>query len=215
MKLKTSFCLLLFLPFLNPSFAHSPDLSSIMVYEQNGKTNLVIKSALTAFEEEIKYHFGANAYQTPEAFVELLVLYFKKSCVVVSNQDTLQFINPQIQLGHETTLFCELANMPEQIDSFYIKNALFRDMPNNLCELILHINGLPQKQYILDNRNNQEVKLYFKNAHWVVDEKGNTSAPNYFGFLWLPALIIMGLSAMLTIRKFRSRIGSAPLQPFS
>ena len=48
--------------------AHEPDLSNLMIYEQNGKCLLVIKSSLTAFEGEIDYLFGKNAYKSPEAF---------------------------------------------------------------------------------------------------------------------------------------------------
>lgn len=197
---------MLFLPFLSTAFAHSPDLSSIIIYEQNGKTNLVIKSALTAFEEEIKYHFGKNTYQTPEAFVELVLTHLKKNCLVISNGDTIRLVNPQIQLGHETTLFCELANMPAQIESFYLKNTLFKDMPNNLCELIINIKGLPQKQHILDNRNNQEVKLYVKNVNWVVVEKANDARAAYTGFIGLSMLIIVSISAILATRNLRNRM---------
>jgi len=56
MKFKLLFLMIgmvFFTPFL---FAHSPDLSSMMIYEQNGKYFLAIKSSLTAFEGEIDYH---------------------------------------------------------------------------------------------------------------------------------------------------------------
>lgn len=49
--------------------AHQPDLSNIMIFEQNGKNLLMIRSALTAFEGEVDFHYKKGAYKTPEAFI--------------------------------------------------------------------------------------------------------------------------------------------------
>ena len=40
--------------------AHNPDISSLMIYEQNRKYFFAIKSSLTAFEGEVDYHFNKN-----------------------------------------------------------------------------------------------------------------------------------------------------------
>jgi hypothetical protein len=60
--------MVLFAPFL---YAHSPDLSSLMIYEENGKTFLVIKSSIAAFEGEVVYLYGKESYKTPQEFNEL------------------------------------------------------------------------------------------------------------------------------------------------
>ena len=156
-----------FTPFL---FAHSPDLSSMMIYEQNGKYFLAIKSSLTAFEGEIDYHFNKNAYKTPEEFQQLVSKHFQKNCLLIINNNTIKFIHPTVVLGHETTVFAELLNVPDKFNSLYVRNTVFKDMPNNMCELILTLKGLPQKQYILTNANNQEVKLNVENDYWEVEE---------------------------------------------
>jgi hypothetical protein len=154
-------------------FAHEPDLSNIMVYEQNGKYLLVMKSSLTAFEGEIDYNFKKNAYKTPEEFRQLVIKHFEKNCFVVINNDTVRFINQQVILGHETTLFAELAKTPQPIKSIYVKNSFFKDMTRNMCELILTTKGLSQKQYILNNDNKQEVKLIVENNNWMVEDGSN------------------------------------------
>ncbi len=64
--------------------AHSPDLSNLMIYEQNGKCFLLIKSSLTAFAGEVDFHFKKNAYKTPEEF-EQLVLNFSREIVLSSS----------------------------------------------------------------------------------------------------------------------------------
>ena len=151
--------LIIFLLGFKAAFAHNPDIASLMIYEQNGKSILLIKSSLTAFEGEVDYIFGKDSYKTPEEFNQLVIQHFQKNCFVIANGDTIKFTNIQVQLGHETNLFAELENVPKTINSFYVSNTLFKDMPNNQCELILTLNGLPQKQYILDKSNQQEVNL--------------------------------------------------------
>ena len=170
MKFKSIFLMIgmvFFTPFL---FAHSPDLSSMMIYEQNGKYFLAIKSSLTAFEGEIDYHYNKNAYKTPEEFQQLVSQHFQKNCLLFINNDTIKFIHPTVVLGHETTVFAELLNVPDKFNSLYVRNTVFKDMPNNMCELILTLKGLPQKQYILTNENKQEVKLSVENDNWEVEE---------------------------------------------
>lgn len=164
--------MVLFAPFL---YAHSPDLSSLMIYEENGKTFLVIKSSIAAFEGEVVYLYGKESYKTPQEFNELAIEYFQENCFVAINNETIKFINPQIQLGHETTLFAELQHIPKQINSIYVKNTLFKDMPNNLCELILILKGLPQKQYILNNNSRHEVKLKLEKNKWSIEERSNAN----------------------------------------
>ncbi len=159
-----------FTPFL---FAHSPDLSSLMIYEQNGKNFIAIKSSLAAFEGEVIYIYGKDSYNTPQAFNDLAIKHFGKSCFIIINSDTIRFKNPQIQLGHETTLFAELENVPKKIFSYYVKNIYFKDMPNNQCELILSHKDLPQKQFILNNENKHEVKFRVEKDNRVIEENVN------------------------------------------
>lgn len=168
-----SIYLTLLLLFANGVQAHQPDLSNLMIYEQNSKYFLAIKSSLTAFEGEINYLFGSNAYKTPEAFQQLVISHFQNNCFVIIDGDTTRFVNPQVMLGHETTLFAELLNIPEKPNSIHIRNTVFKDMPSNMCEIILAIKGISQKQYILDNANQHEVRLTVENKNWMVVERRN------------------------------------------
>ena len=170
MNLKLTLTIIGMLFFTSFLFAHSPDLSSLMIYEQNGKKFIAIKSSLTAFEEVVVYHYGKDSYKTPQEFNKLAIKHFTKSCFVIINNDDITFTNLQIQLGHETTLFAELENVPETITTYYVKNIMFEDMPNNQCELILSHKDLPQKQVILNNENKHEVQFRIENNKWEIEE---------------------------------------------
>jgi hypothetical protein len=183
--------------------AHQSELSNIMIVEQNGKKLLTIRSALTAFEGEVDFHYTKAAYKTPEAFSQLVIKRLYKTCCIVINNDTIGLINPQVILGHETTLVAELANMPPTINSFYIKNTFFEDMPSNQCELILTINGLPQKQCVLNNTNHQEVLLNVEKGKWKMED------PRRFSFftsnlhLWAAIFLLAGILMVIIIKKER------------
>ena len=193
---------LLFLMFFTQTVqAHSPDLSSVMIYEQNGRTFITIKGSLTAFEGEIDYLFKKNAYKTPEEFQELVIKHFKKNCIVIINNDIIKLENPHVILGHETTVFAELQKMPKKINSIFIKNTLFKDMPNNVCELILTLQGLPQKQYILNIENNHQVNLHLVDNNWTNAKVSNFFSSLPLGFNVLCVLLIVSIIIILMIRK--------------
>ena len=203
MKFKFIFLIIgmvFFTPFL---FAHSPDLSSMMIYEQNGKYFLAIKSSLIAFEGEIDYHFNKNAYKTPEEFQQLVSQHFQKNCLLFINNDTIKFIHPTVVLGHETTVFAELLNVPDKFNSIYVRNTVFKDMPNNMCELILTLKGLPQKQYILTNENKQEVKLRVENDNWEVEETNASFFKSSNLLLW--SLLFLSVLVVVAIAVWRKK----------
>ena len=121
-----------------------------------------------------------------------MIQHFKNNCFVIANGDTLQFSNIQVQLGHETNLFAELENVPKSMQSLYVSNTVFKDMPNNKCELIVTLNGLPQKQYVLDNSNQQAVMLKAENAQWVVVEAADAiNVNNTYFFILVSMLFIL------------------------
>ena len=196
-----SIYLIIFLFAFKATYAHNPDIASLMIYEQNGKSILLIKSSLTAFEGEVNYIFGKNAYKTPEEFNQLMIQHFQKNCFVVADGDTIKFTNIQVQLGHETNLFAELENVPKSINSFYVSNTVFKDMHNNKCELILTINGLPQKQYILDNDNQQEVTLQAENNKWVMGKTTNASFASPTSLFGIAAFLIIAIIIFIGIKK--------------
>jgi hypothetical protein len=191
-----SFVLVFLLLSANFVQAHQPDFSNLMIYEQNGKYLLVLKSSITAFEGEIDYLFGKNAYKSPEEFQLLVIKHFQKNCNVVINNENIKLINPKVILGHETTLFAELSNVPKKISSIDVKNTLFKDMPVSLCELILTLNALPQKQYLLNNVNNYEVKLQLENNSWSVVED---ASPNTTFILLVIGVLILSASIAAVI----------------
>jgi hypothetical protein len=200
--------LLIFLMSCKAAQAHNPDIASMMIYEQNGKTILLIKSSLTAFESGVNYIFGKEAYKSPEEFIRLVLYHFKNNCFVTVNGRAISLRNMQVQLGHETNLFAELDSVPKAINSLYVKNTVFKDMPNNRCELIVTINGLPQKQYILDDSNKQEVLLQVNDKKLVADKPARALYTTKI-FLFGLAVLVIGVLVFFVLRKRKIKSASS------
>lgn len=188
--MKFAYLLLLLLGFKH-AHAHQPNLSSLVIYEENGKSILLLKSSLEAFKAEVDLYFKKGTYKTAEEFNQLAITHFEKNCVLIVNGDSIRFTNTRMQLGNETTLLAELLKMPKTINSIYIKCTTFKDMPNNMCELILTTNGQQQKQYILDHTNQQQVTFTVENNQWIVDELGKA--------FYLSPTLSLGLAAMFMV----------------
>lgn len=191
--------LILFLLSSSLTYAHGPDLAIMMVYQQNGKTLLVVKSSLTAFEGEVDYIFGKNAYKSPEEFQLLVIRHFQRNCSVVFDGDTIKFNNPNVILGHETTLITELSNVPTRFNSIDIRNTMFGDIPANMCEVILTLNGFPQKQYILNNQNKHKARFKLDGGKWTLDE--STHSINCMAVLSVSMVLLIALIILLFERK--------------
>ena len=180
--------------------AHSPDLSSLMIYEQGGTRFLAIRSSLTAFEGEVEFHFNKNAYKTPEEFRQLVLKRFVSSCLLVVNGDTVGLVRPAVILGHETKVFAELPDFPkEPIRELHVRNRMFADIHNSQCELILVLEGSPKRQHILDRENGHEVALRKSGGEWVVDENEKGAGRNTI--VWLVGLVCLSAMAVGFIYK--------------
>lgn len=191
--------------------AHQPDLSSLMIYEQGGKSFLAIKSALSAFESEIEYSYHKGAYKTPTEFEELVIEHFQKKSFLVVNGDTIKFLNPQVSLGHETTLFAELSEIPNDIESMQIKNAIFGDISHSICEVIITLNGIPQKQFLLTSENKHEAMLRLEIGTWVMIENEHplfifTKSALIISSIFIGILLLIAGWAFFKNRSFKAHL---------
>ena len=202
-KTKNSLILIgLFLFQFLPSFAHQPDLSTMMLYQdESGRSFLQIYSSLTAFEGEIDYKFSKNSYKTPEEFKLLVIKHFKQNFIFVLNsKDTLTFGQPQVILGHETKLVAEVFGFPKNINELLIKNQMFMDIPSNQSTAILLQKGLPYEQFTLNNDNQQQIKLKLIDGNWQPDD----STDFKFNYLYIiGSLLLLMLGILFFFRRLK------------
>jgi len=72
-----------------------------------------------------------------------------------------------------------------------------------MCELILTLKGLPQKQYILTNENKQEVNLNVENDNWEVEETNASFFKSSNLLLW--SLLFLSVLVVVAIAVWRKK----------
>jgi hypothetical protein len=72
-----------------------------------------------------------------------------------------------------------------------------------MCELILTLKGLPQKQYILTNENKQEVNLNVENDNWKVEETNASFFKSSNLLLW--SLLFLSVLVVVAIAVWRKK----------
>jgi len=186
------------------SFAHTPELSTLVLSKtDNGKYVLQVTSSLTAFEGEVDYLFGKDSYKTPEEFRELVIIHFRKNISFIVNGKALEFVKPEVILGHETKLVVEVTGIPSQINTIDLKSTMFKDMSRNQSVVMLVGNEFPNKQYILDNENSQYIRLESKNGNWdsIMQTASVFNAQNAYYLLWLLIIPVVYLLVVQIKRK--------------
>ena len=149
------------------SCTHQHKLSTVVVSKTtDGKYVMQVTSSLTAFEGEVDYLYGKNSYKTPDEFSDLVIGHFRKNVSFFINDRAVQFVNPEVLLGHETKLVVEVQGMPRNINTIDLKNTMFKDMSLNQSVVMLVGQEFPNQQYILDNNNSQQIQLASKNGKW-------------------------------------------------
>jgi len=141
--------------------AHSPDVSSTMLVQQKDGTWLLnVRSALTAFEYEINYKHGKNAYDSPEKFQELVIHHLKANLSIVFNQkDTAILQNGYVKLGHETNVIFKIKSVPDNFNSVTVINSSFKNIHRSQSALMIFKEGFEHQQFILNGKNNYTASL--------------------------------------------------------
>ena len=187
MKYALFFCLFLS-PFL--ARAHQPDISSTLLVETQKDTwMLEIRASLIAFGYEIKHYHGENAYKTPEAFKKLLIDHTKANLAIQFNdQNPMALPDPEIQLGHETSVIFQLTNMPSTINNISFKNTIFKNIPDNKNIFITQKKGFISKRVILNSDNEHQTKLVASDNTFEIMEKQETGG---YGSTILGSVIVL------------------------
>jgi hypothetical protein len=160
---------------------------------------LQIYGALTAFEGEIDYLYSEKSYKTPEQFKQLVINHFKKNVYIILNsKDTLRFDQPQVILGHETKVVCEVFGFPKNINELLIKNTLFMDIPNNQSTVIVLQKGLPNEQFTLNNNNKQQIHLKLIDGNW---QQVNSKKMYFSCWLVIIVLSLVFLGSFIVYKK--------------
>ena len=186
--------------FCHKAVAHQPELSSTMLIEQeDGQWLLQIRSALTAFQYEIKTNYPDRVYETPKEFQDLVLEHLEKNINIYfdGNPDNSVVIKKgYVKLGHETNVLFEMTGIPSDFKSLSAKNTTFGGISRNQSALIVVKKGFEKEQFVLNNDNQHTVELVVKNNQF---ELVNKRVITNFIFSKCTYLIAISLSLMLAL----------------
>ncbi|MEP2278974.1 hypothetical protein [Maribacter sp.] len=183
------------LVFSNLLWAHNPEFSSIIISKtENGQIVLQLNSSLTAFQQEINYIHGEGAYKSPEEFQELVLQLFRsRFFFILNNNDTLQFKNPKVILGHETKIIAEIIDLPLKTKSIELRNEIFYDLYNSQSAVIFSLNEFPKTKYTLNKENLNTINVSLEDGKWI----DNNSKSTKKSLTYLPFVLTFIIGGLL------------------
>lgn len=172
--------------------AHQPDISTTMLVEKDSNQWILqINGALTGFQYAIKAHYGDSAYDSPEAFQDLVLAHLKENLnICINDKETVSFKNGFVQLGHETKVGFEVIGIPKEIKSIQFKNSSFKDIYHNQSALVILKKGVESNQFLLNNENQHELKLVRTGNQFKLVDEATKNSSYIIGILILLGLTI-------------------------
>lgn len=172
------------------TYAHKPNLASFILSKtDDGKYIIQLTGALTGFESQINYHFGKNAYKTPEEFRELVINRFTNTTSLFIDGKQIGFKNTIVVLGHETKLLTEAIGIPKNANQIKLTNTFFENTSRNQLITMFILDSYPKQKYVLNNKNKQTINIVFENNKWI---KNQAESDNFIYYM----LLIVGLIAL-------------------
>lgn len=190
------------------AWSHQPDLASIIISKTaDGKTILQINSSLTAFQTEINYHYGKAAYSSPEAFRKLVMQHFAKTFSIVANEnDSLQFINPLVVLGHETKYVTEIKGLPLSLTSLQINTTFFKEIHNNQAVVALLFADFPaHKNYEINRDTFYQLELAYVDNQWQIVKPMDTQKYLYYS-IYILSFVALCLFVYFMVKKKMGKV---------
>jgi len=132
----------------------------MLVQQKDGTWILQVRSALIAFEQEINYRCGLDAYDTPEIFKNLVIEHLQESLSITFNEKIdATFTKGLVKLGHETNVLFTILNVPKKIKSVMIKNSSFKNIYRSQSTLMIFKQGFEKQQFTLSDKNSYTASL--------------------------------------------------------
>lgn len=193
---KILFLLLLFNTVI--ATAHGSDASTMILVEQEDNTwSLHLNASIEAFRKEIKFHFSDTPYTSKEMFRKQVLEYIKSTLKIsVNNEGQLSLENGFVKLGHDTTVFFNKLNIPENLTGLKVDGGIFRDIYGSNLKLLILKKGVNKNPLVLNKRNNYTADLLLNGQKFELVAK-KQKASNFSS-----TSILLGIIGLLSIVSF-------------
>ncbi len=178
--------------------AHQADLSTTLLVERaDGAWELHLVASLTAFQHEVRTHYGEDAYATPEAFQDLVAKHLQRTVSVrFGDGEAVALTSTRVALGHETKVAFALAAVPEAFTEIEVTNTAFADIHHNKSVLVILKSGTEKQQFELTAENGHTASLSLRDGrlHELSSVEASLSLGSPAVILSLSVLLVAGVA---------------------
>ncbi|MDI1323255.1 MAG: hypothetical protein PSV36_10930 [Algoriphagus sp.] len=193
--------LLIALLFFSPGMlmAHTPLISSIRIFLEDGVWKLNLSSALTAFQFELqeKYPELVLSEMSEDQILSLMISHTKNTVSLEVNGEAILLQNGMVHPGHQTDLLFDLKEMPENMEEISLTMKSFESITQHSSLLILpdQKNG---QNFVINQEKGNSIQI-------IKDDSGNymeSEMPkkNYPVFWITGIFLLLALGYLFRIR---------------
>lgn len=193
--------LLIALLFFSPGMlmAHTPLISSIRIFLEDGVWKLNLSSALTAFQFELqeKYPELVLSEMSEDQILSLMISHTKNTISLEVNGEAILLQNGMVHPGHQTDLLFDLKEMPENMEEISLTMKSFESITQHSSLLILpdQMNG---QNFVINQEKGNSIRI-------IKDDSGNymeSEMPkkNYPVFWITGIILLLSLGYLFRIR---------------
>lgn len=182
--------------------AHDPNLSSVVMIEKEpGQWLIQLNTSLSAFDQEISYVYGEDAYSTPEEFKQLVINHFREQLSLAINNNEIEFGEAFVQLGHASALVFDLIDIPDKILTLDIENKGFKNLHHSKSIFSIIKEGISDEKFTLNSENDFRISLSFDGRQILLSESPDI---NYRAITFLMIALVLA-SGVVVVKNWVSK----------
>ncbi|WP_080053859.1 hypothetical protein [Spirosoma aerolatum] len=169
--MKKAFLISLFLYIPTFLYAHSPQISTIVLAQTKaGQWNVLIGSSLSAFQYSLQTKGLLKESDTLQAaaFQKMILEHLRENIQIRANGNgPIELTHGMVILNHQTDVRFDLTGMPQQLQTITIRQGSFASLRNHYCILKIFPDGGRVRSFILQESNDFMISLKLSNNDLV------------------------------------------------
>lgn len=181
--------------------AHTPLISSVRIFLEDGVWKLNLSSALTSFQFELqeKYPELVLKEMSDDQILSLMISHTKNTVTLEVNGEVILLQNGMVHPGHQTDLLFDLKEMPENMEEISLTMKSFESITQHSSLLILP-DQMKGQNFVINQEKGNSIRI-------IKDDSGNyleSEIPqNNYLFIWITGIfLLLSLGYLFRIRLF-------------
>lgn len=179
--------------------AHTPLISSVRIFFQDGVWKLNLSTALTSFQYELqeKYPELVLKEMSDDQILSLMISHTKNTVTLEVNGEEILLQNGMVHPGHQTDLLFNLKEMPENMEEISLTMKSFESI-NQHSSLLILPDQIKGQNFVINQEKGNSIRI-------IKDDSGNymeSEIPqNNYTLVWIIGVfLLLSLGYLFRIR---------------